>query len=107
MVVYIDGLINKDLLDRDIITPLKSDAFNGDISLTLKTHYTEVEDIPVFIDNIVQGNIAVFYEKSKKIFVVDFKHWDKRSGRNSRCRIHNSGGLKMVLPRALEPTRLS
>ena len=79
MVVYIDGLVNKDLLDRDVITPLKSCDFSGDLSLTLKTQYKEAADISTFIDEVVQGNAALFYEKSKFIYIVDLKQWDKRS----------------------------
>ena len=31
MLVYVDGLVNKDLVDRDIIALLKSVNFEGDI----------------------------------------------------------------------------
>ncbi|MEL7610156.1 MAG: spore germination protein [Bacillota bacterium] len=79
MVVYVDGLINKDLLDRDVIAPLKSRDFNGDLSLTLRTHYKEAEDIQTFIGDVLLGNTALFYEKSRKVFIVDIKQWDKRS----------------------------
>lgn len=79
MLVYVDGLINKDLLDRDIILPLKSKDFDGDMRLAIKTHYNEVTDIPTFVGEVLQGNVALFYEGSEKIFVADIKQWDKRS----------------------------
>lgn len=79
MVVYVDGLVNKDLLDRDLIAPLKSHDFNGDISLSLKTHYKEVENIPTFIGEVLQGNTALFYGSNRKIIIADIKQWDKRT----------------------------
>lgn len=79
MIVYIDGLVNNDLIDRDIITPLKSNNFNGDIFLTIKAVYEVVDDIPSFTEAILQGNVAVFYGNSKKVLVIGLKQWDKRA----------------------------
>ncbi|KJS87822.1 MAG: hypothetical protein JM58_02965 [Peptococcaceae bacterium BICA1-8] len=66
-------------MDRDTIAPLKSSDFDGDISLAIKTHYDEVNDIQTFVRAVLQGNIAVFYENSKKIIITDIKEWDRRS----------------------------
>ena len=79
MIVYVDGLVNKDLIDRDIISPLKSTDFDGDISLAIKTNYRETEDISTFVGEVLQGNTGLFYENSKKIFISDLKQWDKRT----------------------------
>lgn len=79
MLVYVDGLVNKDLTDRDIISPLKAKGFDGDLSLALKTHYKEVLDMPIFVDEVLQGQTALFYEGDKTIYIIDFKQWDKRS----------------------------
>ena len=79
MIVYIDGLTNKDLVDRDIITPLKAADFQGDINSALKTHFIVKTDIPAAVMEVTNGNVAVFYENSKKIIIIDFKQWDKRS----------------------------
>lgn len=79
LVVYVDGLVDKDLVDRDAIAPLKSTNFNGDISLTLKTHYHEIYDIQSAINEVLQGDTAIFYSNSKTAYIVDFKKWDKRS----------------------------
>ncbi|OJU14022.1 MAG: hypothetical protein BGN88_12825 [Clostridiales bacterium 43-6] len=66
MIVYIDDLINRDLIDRDTIAPLKSSDFDGDISLAIKTHYDEVNDIQTFVGAVLQGNIAVIMKTAKK-----------------------------------------
>jgi len=79
MIVYIDGLVNKDLVDRDIIAPLKSADFKGELSSTIKANFKVVYDIASFVKEVVNGNTAVFYEKSEEIFIVDFKQWEKRS----------------------------
>lgn len=79
MIVYIDGLVNKDLMDRDIISPLKSKGFDGDMALAIKTHYKEVTVMPTFVSEVLQGNAALFYEGSKKVYMIDIKQWDKRS----------------------------
>jgi spore germination protein KA len=79
MIVFIDGLTNKDLIDRDIINPLKSSDFSGDISLAIKTIFKEANDIPSIVGEVLQGNIAVFYEYSRKASIVEFKQWDRRA----------------------------
>lgn len=79
MVVFIDGLSNKDLVDRDIIRPLKSEAFEGNIQTAIKTIYKEVSDIPSCVDEILKGNTAVFCDGSKKICISDLKQWEMRS----------------------------
>lgn len=79
MIVYIDGLVNKDLMDRDIISPLKSKEFDGDMELAIKSHYKQATDLSTTIGEVLQGNTALFYEGSKKVCLIDIKQWDKRS----------------------------
>lgn len=79
MIVYIDGLTNKDITDRDVIKPLKSPDFKGDVALAITARYRIVDDITAAVVEIANGNVAVFYENCGKIFVVDLKQWEKRS----------------------------
>jgi spore germination protein KA len=79
MIVFIDGLVNKDLIDRDIIRPIKSSEFNGDVSLTFKTIFEETEELSVVVEQVLCGNVAVFYEKSCKAYLIEFKGWEKRT----------------------------
>ncbi|HMM05646.1 MAG TPA: spore germination protein [Clostridiales bacterium] len=79
LLVYIDGLINKDITDRDIITPLKAQDFDGNYSMALKSTYKTVDNIPAFCTEVVNGNIAIFHENSQDIIIVDFKEWNKRA----------------------------
>ena len=77
--MYIDPLINNDLLDRDVILPLKSLDFDGNVSQAIKTLYKKVEDISSCVEAVLQGNIVLFYENSRQAWIVEFKQWDKRS----------------------------
>jgi len=79
LMAYVDGLVNKDLIDRDIVMPLKDKSFNGNIPAALFTPCQEVMDIDFTVGEILNGNVAVFYGDSGKAFIVDFKQWDKRA----------------------------
>ena len=80
MIVYVDGLTDKDLMDRDVITPLKSEAFDGDVLRGINvTHNKIVTDMNVFVGQVLDGNAAIFYEGLKKVIITDMKHWNMRS----------------------------
>lgn len=79
LIAYIDGLTNKDLIDRDIITPLKAYDFNGDVSLSVKASFSTSDSIPSVVGEMLNGNTALFFRDSTKVYVFDFKQWDKRT----------------------------
>jgi len=79
LLVYIDGLVNKDITDRDVITPLKSRDFDGNFALALKAGYKTIEDVATFVNEVVNGNVAIFHQNSREIIIVDFKQWDRRA----------------------------
>ena len=79
MVVFVDGMVNKDLVDRDVIRPIKSPDFDGDIYFALKTVYKEAEDMTTFVDDVLTGIVAVFYEGSKKVILMELRGWNQRS----------------------------
>ncbi len=79
LLVYVDGLVSKNLMDRDIISPLKAKGFNGDMSLAIQTHYQEVFNVSTFVSEVLHGQTALFYEGSKKIYMIDIKQCDRRS----------------------------
>lgn len=79
MILYIDGLTNKDLIDRDIIRPLKSSEFDGSIDHALKSVYKETEDFEKCIEDVLTGCTAVFYEDSRKAWILELREWDRRS----------------------------
>lgn len=79
MIVYIDGLLNKDLMDRDIITPLKSEAFDGDLSASIHTHFRRLDDFNLCVNSLINSNVVIFYEGSKAAFAADLRQWNTRS----------------------------
>jgi hypothetical protein len=66
MIAYIDGLINKDTTDRDIIAPLKSPDFKGDVAFAITAQYNTTEDFLFAVTEMLNGNVAVFYETATK-----------------------------------------
>ncbi len=79
VIVFIDGLINKDLVDRDIIKPLKAQEFDGNFENALKLSIDYAQDVPSVLKKVLEGNTAVFYAKSKNVVICDLKQWDKRA----------------------------
>lgn len=79
MIVFVDGLVNKNLIDRDVISPLKSGDFEGDVTVALRSNFTEVFNIPACVGQILQGNTALFFEGKKKAYIVDVKQFEMRS----------------------------
>lgn len=79
IVVFLDAMVSKDLLERDIIGPLKSEVFDGNIKKTINSTYEEVYDIDKTIENILNGNIVIYYDNDESVVVVDMKCWDRRA----------------------------
>lgn len=79
IIIYIDGLVNTDLIDRDIIKYLKSDEFNGDVSKAIKANFKKIDEMQEFIKRILNGYVGVFYENSKNIILIELKNWRMRA----------------------------
>jgi serine/threonine protein phosphatase PrpC len=71
MIMFIDGLTDKVLIDRDIIDPLKSSKFDGNIPLALKTIFRETEDLAMVVEGVLAGQVALFYGKSGKAYLIE------------------------------------
>lgn len=79
IIVFIDGMTNKDLLERDVINPIKSDAFDGNLKKAIHTTFEEVYDIDSALKSILDGNVIVYADNAESIIVSDLKGWDKRA----------------------------
>ena len=79
IVVYFDSLANVDLIDRDVIRPLLDRDFDGKVDSALNVAFKEYEELPSVLNRILDANVALYYEGSKEIYVIDLKQWDKRS----------------------------
>lgn len=78
LILCIDGLADRDLQDRDMIAPLKSPTFNGDVRLALHTPFQEIDNIPEVVGRVLDGASALFFEGLSVAFVSELKHWDMR-----------------------------
>lgn len=90
LIVYIDGLVNKEVLNRDVIDPFIKKSKEVDIKENLKNpqvlksliHVANVQEtkkMPEVTDAILNGNTAMFFEGSDYIFIIDSRGWDKRA----------------------------
>lgn len=78
--VGIDGLVEKSLLDRDVIKPLINITKKDDISNIIHISQLEVIDISLnFINSVLDGNEVIMCENDEKIYVVDLKSWVQRA----------------------------
>ncbi len=78
MILFIDGLTNRNLIDRDIMYPLKDKSFDGDIGLAIKTVYKDVTAFDEVIKQLLEGFVILFYDKSDKAYSMELRQFDKR-----------------------------
>lgn len=79
-IVYIEGLINKDMLNRDVITPFINDYKNGDIKKCLHTTNTsETESLNFAINRVLDCNVAIFIDGFDLAYIIDLKNWERRA----------------------------
>lgn len=79
LIVYVDGLVNKDLIDRDIINPLKSSSFSGNVVTAITSVVDDSDDMITAINRILDGFAVVFYNNEKTAYIVELRQWERRS----------------------------
>lgn len=80
IIFYIEGFIDRDLLDRDIVKPMISNKENRDIKKIISiSNLSEVYEIKEVINKISEGNVAIFINGNSIAYLVDLKKWEKRS----------------------------
>lgn len=80
LISYIDGLVDTDLINRDIITPLVSNTKENDIEKCL--HVSKIEQIKKIsdaLDGILAGNTLIYLDELNTIYSVDLKKFEKRA----------------------------
>lgn len=80
MVCYIEGLIDRDILDRDILESITVNVKKPkDIKKFIMTSsIKEVYSVDEIVNEIVYGRVAIFVEGLKKVYIVGLSKWDKR-----------------------------
>lgn len=79
LIVYVDGLTDKNLIDRDIIRPLKSQRFDGHVGKVINATFTETEDLSKFTKSVLGGFVALFYGSCGKAYLIEFRQYQMRS----------------------------
>ncbi len=89
LMVYVRGLVNKELLDRDVIQTFtanfeqiktKSDFDRYEIrKLFAVASLADTRYLSEALEAILDGNTAIFIEGLDTAFLVDVKSWDKRA----------------------------
>ena len=79
MLVYVDGLTNQDLIHRDIISPLKSKQFDGNLALSVDAVFTVTDDMHLFVEKVLSGFTAVFYGSAGKVYLFEIREWEHRA----------------------------
>jgi spore germination protein KA len=79
LLVYVDGLTDKDLIDRDIIRPLKTEHFDGNVGKVINTTFEETEDLAKLTKSVLGGFVALFYSNCGKAYLIEFRQYQMRS----------------------------
>ncbi len=79
LLVYISGLVSKDLLDRDVIAPLKSPQFKGKPEAVIRAVFEQEDDIDGITDKVTDGNVVLFYSNADKAMIIDFREFETRA----------------------------
>ena len=79
LLVFRAGLASKDLIDRDIITPLKNKSFRGKPEDVINAAFEEEDDIDKIVPQVVDGNVIFFYSGAQSALIIDFKEFETRS----------------------------
>jgi spore germination protein KA len=76
LVFYVDGLISRDLLHRDVIRPLRSPSFNGNIADTITCSILYPKDEAEFEHLVFNGHAGIIY--NGEFLISDIKMLERR-----------------------------
>ena len=81
MVCYIEGFIDKDLLDKDIIKPIILNLDNPkDIEKIIYiSGMEESSSLQEVADNMIYGSVALFIDRISKCYIISLNCWEKRA----------------------------
>lgn len=85
LLVYIDGLINIDILQRDIISTLmqmkSSDIFDDNLQITyIPTAESSISDnFDILIEAILSGKVVIFLNGYDRAIYINITKYEKRA----------------------------
>ena len=79
MVCYIEGFIDRNLLDRDILKPI---ILNLETPKDIKkviyvSSMEEIELMEEIADKMTYGNVAIFVNGINKSYIINLNQWEK------------------------------
>ncbi|MBU5438998.1 spore germination protein [Tissierella sp. MSJ-40] len=81
LIAYLDGLVDKSSLDRDLIKPMMEN-FSSVEYIKNTVYISSVNEI-YFIEDIVKplvnGSVILFIDESNIAYSIDLSHWEKRT----------------------------
>lgn len=80
LISYLNGFIDKNILDRDVIKPIITELKNYK-DLKKVIFASGMEELRTYEDvakQIVSGNLILFIQGCKECFSIDLRHWEKR-----------------------------
>ncbi|MCF6464285.1 spore germination protein [Clostridium sp. Cult2] len=81
LICYIEGLINKDLLDRDIIKPIINNL-NSPKDIKNVLYVSNLKEIDLIEDvagEMTYGSVGIFINGINQCYVVSLNEWEKRA----------------------------
>ena len=89
LMVFIEGMVNKDYLNRDVLLPFTAN-FEKLVAVSALNRYeakklftvsnlTDTPKLSEAIDAVIAGNAVVFIDGLDVAFIIDVKGWDKRA----------------------------
>lgn len=80
LIAYVDGLVDKEQLNRDLIKPFILNAQSENIKKSVCISTTkEVTTIKEAVSEILNGNVVLFVQNEGISFSIDLKGWFQRS----------------------------
>ena len=81
LIAYIDGMRDTDLLNSDLIKPIKESLKENDgiISDIYISKCVEVSSLKESISPITEGGVIVFIEGLESSYIFNIGRWDKRN----------------------------
>ncbi len=84
--IFYDGLVNKEIINRDILNPLMTNELKVDKNITdgvyehliTQAPLSKIRDMKAIIEMVEFGNCAIFADGADAAFVADVKGWSGR-----------------------------
>lgn len=79
LLVYLDGFVDNEILNNDIIRPLMNDEQSNDLRKCL--YISNIKEITILdqaIEAILEGKVLLYRNGQIKAYVLDLKKWEHR-----------------------------